>query len=216
MGVVRGRRLLLDAGAQSRAGDDRMLRRLYDWTLDLAGHRRAKTALVAVSFAESSIFPIPPDALLIPMILADRARAFQLATLCLAASVAGGFLGYAIGHFLFEAVGLAVLQLYGLMEKFDAFKAAFAEWGWWIIVIKGATPIPYKLITIAAGALDFPLLAFTVASVISRGMRFYLVAALLWWFGEPIRRFIERHLTMVTTACVVLLVGGFVIVRYLV
>ena len=190
------------------------MRRLYDWTMRLAAHRRALPALAAVSFIESSIFPIPPDVLLIPMCLADRRRSLWIATVCTTASVAGGFLGYAIGYFLFESVGRAVLEFYRAMDQFDQFQQAFLEYGWWIIVIKGATPIPYKLITIAAGVAGFPLLAFAIASMISRGVRFFLVAGLLWWFGEPIRLFVERHLTLVTTVFAVLLVGGFVVVRY--
>lgn len=191
-----------------------MTRRLYDWTMRLARHRRASVALCVVSFAESSIFPIPPDVLLIPMCLADRARALRIATLCTLASVAGGFLGYAIGYYAFEAVGQWIIELYGLDRQLEEFRATFAEYGWWIIVIKGATPIPYKLITIASGVAHFPLAAFAAASVISRGMRFYLVALLLWWFGEPIRAFIERRLMLVTAAAAILLVGGFVLVRF--
>lgn len=192
-----------------------MLRRLYDRTMRLAAHRHALPALAVVSFVESSIFPIPPDALMIPMCLADRRRSFWIATVCTVASVIGGFLGYAIGYYAFEAVGRPIIDLYGLNAKLAEFRQAFAEYGWWIIVIKGATPIPYKLITIAAGVAQFPLLEFAVASVISRGMRFYLVAALLWWFGEPIRTFIEKRLTLITTVAAVLLVGGFIVVRYL-
>jgi membrane protein YqaA with SNARE-associated domain len=182
----------------------------------LAGHRRAVPALAGVSFVESSFFPIPPDVMLIPMILADRRRAFYIAGVCTVASVLGGFLGYAIGYALLESVGRPILAFYSQTKNLEAFQAMFNEYGWWIIIIKGATPIPYKLITIASGAAHFPLMAFAVASMISRGMRFFLVALLLWWFGEPIRRFIEERLTLVTTVFVVLLVGGFVIARYLI
>jgi membrane protein YqaA with SNARE-associated domain len=182
----------------------------------LAAHRRALPALAFISFLESSVFPIPPDVMLIPMVLADRRRAWWIATVCTAASVIGGFLGYAIGYLLFETVGRAVLEFYRAMDEFDAFQHAFLEYGWWIIIIKGATPIPFKLVTIASGVAHFPLWAFAIASVISRGMRFFLVAGLLWWFGEPIRIFVERHLALVTTLFIVLLVGGFVVVRYIV
>lgn len=191
-----------------------MLHRLYAWMMGLASHRRALPALAVISFVESSVFPIPPDVMLIPMVLADRRRAWWIATVCTLASVIGGFLGYAIGFFLFETVGRAVLDFYNAMAQFEAFQQAFLEYGWWIIVIKGATPIPYKLITIAAGVAHFPLWAFAIASVISRGMRFFLVAGLLWWFGEPIRQFVERHLTLVTTVFVVLLIGGFLAIRF--
>ena len=197
-------------------GPGPVIRKLYEWMMALAGHRHALWWLAAISFVESSVFPIPPDVMLIPMILAQPRRAFLIATVCLIASVAGGFLGYAIGYFLLEAVGRPVLAFYGQMKNFESFQQMFLEYGWWIIVIKGATPIPYKLITIASGAAHFPLLSFAFASLISRGMRFFLVAALLWKFGSPIRTFVEERLTLVTTVFVVLLVGGFVVVKYLI
>lgn len=192
-----------------------MLRRLYDWVIALSGTRQAPWALAIVSFVESSVFPIPPDVMLVPMCLANRRKALFYATICTLASVAGGFLGYAIGYYLWEAVGSWVIQTYGLGAKFDEFHKAFAEYGWWIIILKGMTPIPYKLITIASGVAHFPLLAFAVASVLSRAMRFFLIAGLLHFFGEPIRLFIEKYLTLLTTAFAVLLVGGFVALRYL-
>lgn len=192
-----------------------MLRRLYDWVIALSGTRQAPWALAIVSFVESSVFPIPPDVMLVPMCLANRRKALFYATICTLASVAGGFLGYAIGYYLWEAVGSWVIQTYGLGQKFDEFHKAFAEYGWWIIILKGMTPIPYKLITIASGVAHFPLLAFAVASVLSRAMRFFLIAGLLHFFGEPIRLFIEKYLTLLTTAFAVLLVGGFVALRYL-
>jgi membrane protein YqaA with SNARE-associated domain len=182
----------------------------------LAADRRAMWWLAGVSFVESSFFPIPPDIMLIPMILAQPRRAFVIAGVCTVASVVGGFLGYAIGYWLLEALGRPVLEFYGQTRNLEAFQAMFQEYGWWIIVIKGATPIPYKLITIASGAAHFPLLSFAVASMISRGLRFFLVAALLWKFGPPIRGFIERRLTLVTTLFVVLLVGGFVAAKFLI
>lgn len=192
-----------------------MLRGIYDWTLRMAAHKRAEWALAGVSFVESSVFPIPPDVLLMPMVLADRSKAWRYATIATIASVIGGFLGYAIGYFLFEAVGKAILEFYHVMDKYDALKHSFDEWGAWIIIAKGWTPIPYKFLTITSGALHFGLLAFTVASVISRGMRFFLVAGLLWAFGPPIRAFVEKRLGLVTTLFVVILVGGFVAIKYL-
>jgi membrane protein YqaA with SNARE-associated domain len=170
--------------------------------------------LAVISFVESSVFPIPPDVLLIPMVLARPERAFLIAGVCTAASVLGGFVGYGIGYFLFETMGRWVLDLYQLGEQFQVFQAGFDRYGWWIIVIKGMTPIPYKLITIAAGVFKFPLLAFTAASLISRSMRFFLLAALLWRFGPSIRTFIEKHLTWLTTAVAAALVAGFLILRY--
>ena len=192
-----------------------MLQRLYDWIMRLAAHRHAHWALAAMAFVESSFFPIPPDVLLIPMVLADRRHAFRLAALCTAASVIGGFLGYAIGYFAFSAVGAPILNFYHAMDRYDALKASFDQWGVWIIIAKGMTPIPYKLVTIAAGALQFNLASFAIASLISRALRFFLVAALLWWFGPPIRDFIEKRLALVTSAFLVLLVGGFIALRYL-
>jgi membrane protein YqaA with SNARE-associated domain len=193
-----------------------MLRRSYDWLLRLAAHRQALPALAIISFAESSVFPIPPDLLLIPMILARPERAFFYATVCLVASVLGGILGYAIGYWGFETLGRPVLVFYGYGDAISQFEQAFAEYGWWIIVLKGATPIPYKLVTIASGAASFDLFEFITASILSRGIRFYAVALLLWWFGPPVRRFVEERLGLVALAATVLLVGGFVVVRYIV
>lgn len=193
-----------------------MIQRAYHWTMRMATHRKAPQALFWVSFAESSFFPIPPDAMLIPMVVANRARAWYFAGIATVASVLGGLLGYAIGYFVFETVGLWVINLYGLATQFEAYRAAYNEWGLWIILIKGLTPIPYKLVTIASGAAAFDIWVFIAASIATRAVRFFMVAALLYWFGEPIRAFIERRLTLVTTAFVVLLVGGFVVVRYLI
>jgi membrane protein YqaA with SNARE-associated domain len=192
-----------------------MLRRLYDRMIVLAAGPNALWALLTVSFVESSVFPIPPDILLIPMILARPRAAWRLAAMCTLASVAGGILGYAIGYFLFDAVGRPVLEFYHAMDRYDALKAGFDQWGVWIIIIKGMTPIPYKLITIASGVAHFDLVAFIGASIISRSLRFFLLAALLWWFGDTARVFIERRLTLVTSVFAVLLVGGFVALRYL-
>jgi membrane protein YqaA with SNARE-associated domain len=192
-----------------------MLQRLYARTLAIAASPNALWALLAVSFVESSFFPIPPDILLIPMILARPRQAWRLAALCTLASVAGGLLGYAIGYFLFDAIGRPVLEFYHAVDRYEALKAGFAEWGVWIIIIKGMTPIPYKLITIASGVAQFPLLSFIGASIVSRSLRFFLLAALLWWFGDAARAFIERRLTLVTTLFAVALVGGFVVLRYL-
>jgi membrane protein YqaA with SNARE-associated domain len=192
-----------------------MLQRLYARILEIAAGPHALTALLVVSFAESSFFPIPPDILLIPMILARPHQAFRLAALCTLASVAGGLVGYAIGYYLFDAIGRPVLEFYNAMGSYDSLKAGFAEWGVWIIIIKGMTPIPYKLITIASGVAQFDFWAFIAASIVSRSIRFFLVAALLWWFGDPVREFIERRLTLVTTVFAVALVGGFVVLRYL-
>jgi len=171
--------------------------------------------MAAISFAASSFFPLPPDILMIPMILAQPRRAWWIATVCTVASVIGGFVGYAIGYFLFDAVGRPVLEFYHAMGRYDALKTAFAQWGSWIIILKGLTPIPFKLVTIASGVAQFDLLAFTLACLVSRSLRFFLLAALLWRFGDPVREFIERRLMLVTSAIAAALVGGFLVLRYL-
>ena len=192
-----------------------MIYRLYSRTLAVAAHRHAMAAMALISFAESSFLPLPPDILLVPMTLAQPRRAWLIAAVCTITSVTGGYVGYAIGYFLFDAIGLPMLEFYHMMDKYEAFKAAFAEWGAWIIVIKGLTPIPFKLVTNASGAAQFNLLAFTLAALVSRSLRFFLLAARLWRFGEPIRDFIERRLMLVTSLVAAALVGGFVVLRYL-
>jgi membrane protein YqaA with SNARE-associated domain len=192
-----------------------MLRRLYDWTMRLAAHRRAGWALAGVSFAESSFFPIPPDVVLIPMVLANRARAWLLALNCTVSSVLGGIAGYAIGYFLFDTIGEPILAFYGYAERFADFQARYNEWGAWIVFIAGLTPFPYKVITIASGVTGLAMPVFFLASVLARGIRFFVVAGLLWLFGEPIREFIERYLGWLFMLFVVLLVGGFVVIKYI-
>lgn len=191
-----------------------MFRSLYDWTMRQAARPRADRALAVVSFLESSVFPIPPDVMLIPMCLANRQRAFHYAFICTAASVIGGLFGYAIGHFLIETLGQWIIDLYGYAEKWQAFEAAYDEWGIWIILIKGLTPIPYKIVTIASGAAHFSLGVFIVASIATRGLRFFLLAGLLRAYGAPIRTFIETRLTLLGWAFLICLIGGFVAVRY--
>jgi membrane protein YqaA with SNARE-associated domain len=182
--------------------------------MDKARHPKALWWLAGVSFAESSFFPIPPDVMLVPMVLADRRHAWRIAGVCLIASVLGGMLGYYIGYALLESVGAWIVSLYGMQEGLAEFHEWYAKYGLWVILIKGATPIPYKIVTIASGVAHFSLPVFIAASIVTRGIRFYLVAGLLYRYGEPIRAFIERRLTLVTTAFVVALVGGFVAVKY--
>jgi len=171
--------------------------------------------LALVAFVESSVFPIPPDVLLIPMVLAARRRAWLIAAVCTVSSVTGGMLGYAIGALLFETLGRPILDLYGYVEQFLTFQARYNEWGAWIVFGAGVTPFPYKVITIASGVTGLDLVTFVVASVLARGLRFFLVAALLWWLGEPIRRFIERNLGWLTVLFFILLLGGFLAIRLL-
>jgi membrane protein YqaA with SNARE-associated domain len=193
-----------------------MLRRLYYWTMAFAGHRHAVWALALVSFTESSFFPIPPDVLLVPMVLAHRERAWRYAAICTVSSVIGGIAGYAIGALLYESVGAWVIQLYGYGDQVEAFRTAYAEWGTWIILIKGLTPIPYKIVTITSGFAGYDFAWFVVLSMITRAGRFFLVAALLHYYGEPVRSFIERRLELVTAGVAVIFVGGFVIARYVI
>jgi membrane protein YqaA with SNARE-associated domain len=191
-----------------------VIRALYDWTMRLAGHRHATWALAAISFVESSVFPVPPDALLLPMVMAQRERAWWLATVCTVASVLGGLLGYVIGYFLWEAVGRAIVDFYGYASQFRRFSELYDAWGFWIVAGAGLTPFPYKVITIASGVAELALGTFLLASVVSRGARFFLVAALVWYFGPPVRVFIERNLGWLATVFFLLLLGGFVALRY--
>jgi membrane protein YqaA with SNARE-associated domain len=192
-----------------------MIRQLYDWTVSLAGSRHALWALALVAFIESSVFPIPPDILMIPMILATPHRAWLIAGVAMAASVLGGLLGYYIGYGLFETVGRPVLEFYGKEAYFEAFRARYNEWGAWAVLIAGITPFPYKVITILSGSTGLSLPVFVIASVVARGLRFFVLAALLWKFGPPIRDFIERRLGLMFTLFVVILLGGFLAVKYL-
>ena len=191
-----------------------MLRRLYDWTMALAAGRHAERALAGVAFAESSFFPLPPDLLLIPMVLSARQRAWRYAAIATVSSVVGGFAGYLIGAFLFEQVARPLLDFYGYGAKFDEFARLYNDWGVWIVLFAGVTPFPYKVITIASGVTGLNIVVFMLASVVARGLRFFVVAALLYWVGPPIRTFIEKRLSLVFTAFVVLLLAGFVAARY--
>lgn len=192
-----------------------MIRRLYDWTISLAATKYAMWALAIVSFVESSVFPIPPDVLMIPMIIAQPRKAFQIAALCTVASVLGGLAGYWIGLGLFDTVGRPVLEFYGKDAYFEEFALRYNEWGAWAVLFAGVTPFPYKVITIMSGATGLNLTVFIIASIIARGLRFFIVATLLWKFGEPIREFIEKRLGLMFVLFCVLLFGGFYVIRYL-
>ena len=192
-----------------------MLTSLYQWTLRLADHPRALWALAVVSFVESSFFPIPPDVLMIPMILARPSRAWLIALVALVASVLGGLLGYAIGAFAFEQIGQPILASLGKADAVAEFNTRFNDFGFWAVLTAGVTPFPFKVITIMSGWTGMPLATFVATSILARGLRFFIVAALLWKFGAPIRDFIEKRLGLVTTLFLVLLFGGFLVVRYL-
>ncbi|HEY0206350.1 MAG TPA: YqaA family protein [Acetobacteraceae bacterium] len=192
-----------------------MLRRFYDQVLRLAASPRAPLWLALVSFAESSFFPVPPDALLVPMALARPDRAWRLAAICTVSSVLGGMLGYLIGYAFYDAVALPLIHFYHLETKADAFVAGFQQYGLWIILIKGLTPIPYKIVTITSGLAHFDFGLFVAASAVTRGARFFIVAALLRRFGEPVREFIERRLTLVTSLTAAGIVGGVLLLRFI-
>lgn len=191
-----------------------MLNNLYQKTLELSAHRHAKWALAAVSFIESSVFPIPPDALLVPMVLAKRTAWFQMALICTIASVLGGMLGYGIGYFAWETVGQPILAFYGKTEAFHSFQDKFNAFGWWWVFGAGLTPFPYKVITLTAGVTALNLPIFIAASIVSRGIRFFLVAFLIYRFGEPVKAFVEKRLALVTTVLFVSVLAGFLVVRY--
>ena len=192
-----------------------MFRALYDWTLRLANHRHAMRSMGLVSFAESSFFPIPPDVMMVPMILARRDLAWRIATICTLTSVAGGVLGYAIGYFLYDTVGQWLIDLYGMQQGAVEFHDWYAKWGAAIILAKGLTPIPFKLVTIASGLAKFNFWIFLGTALVTRGARFFLIAALLRHYGEPIQAFIEKRLTLVATTFLLVLVGGMVAVAFI-
>jgi membrane protein YqaA with SNARE-associated domain len=193
-----------------------MLRGLYDWVMAQAAGKHALWALAIISFTESSFFPIPPDVMLIPMVLAARQRAWLIAGVCTIASVSGGLGGYAIGYFLFDALGQPLLEFYGYLEKFGRFQARYNEWGAWIVAFFGLTPFPYKVITITSGVTELNIVTFTTASTVSRAARFFVEAALLWQFGTPIRAFIERRLGLLTVVFFAALLLGFLMLKYVI
>ncbi len=191
-----------------------MLRRLYDWTMAKAAHPRAEWWLALFAFVEASFFPIPPHPLLGLMCLAEPRRAIRFAAIATIASVAGGLLGYAIGHFLFESVGQGLIDALGMRDGFPKAACYLREYGAEIIMVKGATPIPFKLLTITAGFIAMPLIPFVLASIASRGAQFLAVGVLFRLFGAPIKAFIDKYLGLVTAAFLVLVVGGFVAAAY--
>lgn len=192
-----------------------MIKGLYNWTIRMADHPHALWVLAAVAFIESSVFPIPPDVIMIPMILARPSRAWLIAGVALVASVLGGMLGYAIGALAFETIGQPILASLGKADAMAEFSTRFNDLGFWAVLTAGVTPFPYKVITIMSGWTGMPLATFIATSILARGLRFFIVAALLWKFGAPIRDFIEKRLGLMFTLFVVILVGGFFLVRFL-
>ena len=191
-----------------------MIKKLYNWTISLASHPFAIGFLAVIAFLESSIFPIPPDVLLIALVLASRDKAWIMASVCTVFSVIGGLFGYIIGFFLFTSIGDPILEFYGYQDHFSRFKSVYNDWGAWIVFAGGFTPIPYKVITIASGAVHLNLITFLVASIVSRGMRFFLVSALLWYFGPPVRKNIEKNLNFFAILFFAILLLGFIVIRY--
>ncbi|MGH6719143.1 MAG: YqaA family protein [Alphaproteobacteria bacterium] len=192
------------------------MRRLYAWMLRMAAHRRALGVLALVSFAESSFFPIPPDVMIAPMVLARRERAWRIAAVCTVASVAGGLAGYAIGSLLLDTVGMPILAFYGVVEDFHQLARLYDEHGVWVVAVGGLTPVPYKAVTIASGAFRFDLAAFIAASAATRGMRFFAVAGVVWWFGPAVGPLLERWAAPIGWGLLGLIVAGFVAARWLV
>ncbi len=188
---------------------------IYDYMLKLSASKNAMFFLFLVAFAESSFFPIPPDIMLIPMVLAMPKNAFKIAGLATVASVLGGCLGYLIGAGFFELIAEPILNMYNAMDKFKEFETYYHEYGAWIVFGAGITPFPYKIITIASGAVHLNLIVFTIASVLARGIRFYLVAWLLKKYGEPMKVFIEKNLGWLSILFLVLLIGGFYLLKYI-
>lgn len=190
-----------------------MLRGLYNWTMRLAARPNAELWLALVAFCESSFFPIPPDVVAVPMVLANRDNAYRLALISTVASVLGGILGYAIGYALFETVGKQLIAFYGYSSGFEEFHALYAKYGAWVILVKGFTPIPFKLVTIASGVARYNFPLFVLLSIITRGARFFLIAWLLRRYGAPIQTFIDKRLNLVAALLLVLILGGFLLVR---
>ncbi|MGB3271395.1 MAG: YqaA family protein [Xanthobacteraceae bacterium] len=189
-----------------------MLRRLYDWCIAAADKPHALWIMAMISFAESSFFPVPPDIMLIPMSLARPKKAWLYAFVCTVTSVAGGVIGYAIGALLYDSIGQWLIALYGYGDQVATFRAAYADYGAWIIVLKGLTPIPYKVVTITSGFADYNIWLFVLFSFIARGGRFFIVAVLLTLYGDVIRAQIEKRLGFWVAVGTVLLIGGFVLV----
>ena len=193
----------------------KIFRNLYEWTLTKSSHKKAPWFLSIISFSESSFFPIPPDIILIPMVLAKKTKAFFYALICTISSVLGGVLGYFIGLILFNSIGIILINLYHLNDSINEFKNYYNLYGPWIVVIAGFTPFPFKVITIASGLFQLNFIIFILCSFLSRGARFYLVAGLLYLYGEKIRIFIDRYFNFLTILFLILLIGGIFIFKFI-
>lgn len=193
-------------------GFTQLIHKVYDEIIHLSANKYAAFWLFVIAFIESSFFPIPPDIMLIPMILAAPKKAWRFAFIATAGSVIGAYLGYAIGSLFFDLLAVPILNFYGIMDKFNEFKDMYHQYGAWIVFGAGITPFPYKIITIASGVVHLNLAVFTIASIIARGLRFYIIAALLYKFGEPMKTFIEKNLGWLSVLFLVLLIGGFMLI----
>ena len=191
------------------------MKALYDWCMRIVSGKYALPALCAVSFIESSFFPIPPDLFLIPLILANRTKAFRIAFWTTVFSVLGGLFVYAIGYYLNNCIGVAILDFFNYREKFEEFRHMYNNWGAWIVFGAGITPFPYKIITIASGTTHLNLIVFIIASIIARGLRFFLIDGLLLKYGEPMKTYIEKNLGWLSIVFFVLLIGGFFLIKFL-
>ncbi|PPQ32047.1 cytochrome B [Rhodoblastus sphagnicola] len=186
-----------------------MFEKLYNWTISLSESRHATWALAGVAFAESSFFPLPPDLILLPMSLAKPQKAWFYAAVCTVASVLGGAAGYAIGALLYDTLGQWIINLYGYASKIDALRAFYAQWGWAFILVKGMTPIPFKLVTIVSGLLAYNFALFMALSLVTRGARFFLLAAAMNTFGDFFRHFLEKHFGAFMAGLLAIVVFGF-------
>lgn len=191
-----------------------MLRKLYDWVLHWAETPYGSWALFILAFAESSFFPIPPDILLIALAISIPAKAFRYALICSAGSVLGGIAGYVIGYQFMDLVGFRILNFYGLMEKYDIISDLYGRYNAWAVGIAGFTPVPYKVFTISAGAFKINFPVFLMASVVSRSARFFLVGWLIYKFGAGIRSFIDRYFNILAVVFTILLIGGFILIKW--
>lgn len=193
----------------------KFMKRLYDWVLHWADTPYAVPALLLLSFAESSFFPVPPDVLLIALCIAMPNKAFRYATVCTIGSVIGGILGYGIGHFGYESIGRPIVEFYNGEDIMYAIKIRYDEHGFLGILIAAITPIPYKIFTISSGVFSFDFMMFVIASVIGRSARFFVVAGLIWKFGEPVKGFIDKYFNLLAIVFTVLLILGFLFIRYI-
>ncbi len=191
------------------------MRKLYDWAMRVVSGPKAIITLCVISFVESSFFPLPPDILLIPLVLKQRTKAFRIAAYCMTFSVLGGAFGYAIGHFLYDVIGVPILNFYNYKPAFEGFCQNYNQYGAWIVFGAGITPFPYKIITIASGVTGLNFFIFMVASLLARGLRFFIISALLWKWGKSMQTFIEKNLGWLSVVFFILLVGGFYLIKYL-